>query len=125
MSQLPPVALDKTVPAAQKMERRASVRLKSNAKGHCQSLSLQREMSWEAVVRDISSSGIGLLLPRRFEAGTLLTIELTETAEGKKHLLIARVVHATPQPEGNWLVGCTLASSLAEDEVQLLLGNTP
>jgi hypothetical protein len=122
MSQLPPVALDKTVPAAQKRERRASVRLESNAKGHCQSLSLRRETGWEAVVRDISCSGIGLLLPRRFEVGTLLAIELAEKVEGKKHLLIARVAHATQQPEGNWLIGAAFMSPLTEDEVQLLAG---
>jgi PilZ domain-containing protein len=125
MSQLPPVALDKTDPAARKAERRVSVRFQSNAKGHCQSVSLQRESAWEAIVRDISCSGIGLLLPRRFERGTLLTIELTETTAGQTRLLLVRVVHATPQPEGNWLLGCALTNSLTEDEVQLLSGNTP
>ncbi|SRR5581483_3581515 len=125
MSQLPPVALDKTNAAARNAERRASVRFQSNAKGHCQSLSLQRESAWEAVVRDISCTGIGLSLPRRFERGTLLTIELTDTTGGQTHLLLARVVHSTAQPEGNWLVGCALTSSLTDDEVQLLSGNTP
>jgi hypothetical protein len=125
MSQLPPVALDKTDPAARKVERRASIRLQGDAKGHCQSVSLQRESAWEAIVVDISCSGIGLLLPRRFEGGALLTIELTEATAGQTHLLLVRVVHATPQPEGNWLLGCALMTALTEDEVQLLSGKTP
>jgi hypothetical protein len=112
-----------SVPTAEKRERRASVRLQSGAKGSCQSLSKQREVGWDATVCDISSTGIGLLLSRRFEPGTLLTVEIAQ--EGQKRLLVARVVRTSPQPEGGWLVGCRLASSLTEDEVQLLLGNPP
>lgn len=109
--------------AAQKDERRAAVRLQSSARGSCQSLSMQREADWEAFVRDISSSGIGLLLPRRFERGALLSIELPEAGEGRKRLLLARVARSVPQPDGGWLIGCILASPLSDDELQLLLGN--
>ncbi|HTU90181.1 MAG TPA: PilZ domain-containing protein [Gemmataceae bacterium] len=112
------------VPAASKGERRASVRLQSNAKGSCQSLSMQRETHWEATVRDISCQGIGLLLTRRFEPGALLAIELTEANEERKRLLLVRVARAVPQPEGRWLIGCTLANPLTEDEVRLLLGES-
>lgn len=111
--------------ASQKQERRASVRLQSQAKGSCQSLSMQREADWQATVRDISCSGIGLVLPRRFEPGSLLAIELTEATEGRRRLLLGRVARAVPQPEGDWLIGCTMANPLTEDEVQLLLGNAP
>ncbi len=110
-------------PASQKRERRACVRLQSNAKGSCQSLSMQREADWQAMVRDISCTGIGLLLPRRFEPGSLLAIELTEATEGRRRLLLGRVARAEPQPDGNWLIGCTMANPLTEDEVRLLIGN--
>jgi hypothetical protein len=117
--------LDKSAPASCNRERRASVRYQSDAKGSCQSLSVQREMDWEATVLDISCHGIGLLLPRRFEPGTLLTVGLTEQAEGEKRLLLARVVRASAQPEGRWLVGCTLINPLTEDELKLLLSSAP
>ena len=125
MSQPTSVRPDESAAATSVRERRASVRLPSSAKGSCQSLSLQREFDWEATVRDISCRGIGLLLPRRFEAGTLLAVELIEEPEGKKRLLLARVVRTSPQSEGSWLVGCTLVSSLTEDELQYLLGSAP
>jgi hypothetical protein len=125
MSQPTTLTLDEPAPAVCRRERRASVRLQSSAKGCCQSLSIQREAGWEATVRDISCSGIGLLISRRFEIGTLLAIELAEAAEGPTRLLVARVVRLLPQSEGHWLVGCKLMSSLSEDEVRLLLGNTP
>ena len=115
--------LDESNSPVHNRERRASVRLQSSAKGSCQSLSVRREMGWEASVRDISCDGIGLVLPRRFEVGTLLAVELTEEAEGPKHLLLARVVRTLPQSESSWLVGCTLVNPLTEDELQLLLGS--
>jgi hypothetical protein len=107
--------------SAQPRERRVSVRFDSNAKGSCQTLSVHREMAWEATVRNISCEGIGLLLGRRFEPGALLAIELTESSEGRQLLLLARVAHATQQPEGSWLVGCTLMNPLSEDEIANLL----
>lgn len=121
MSQSTPGMNAQSATASRKGERRASVRFQSNAKGSCQTLSAQRDTAWEATVRNISCEGIGLLLGRRFEPGELLTIELTEAAEGRKRLLLARVAHATSQPEGHWLVGCTLIHPLSEEEVQLLL----
>lgn len=110
-----------SAPAVLKGERRASVRYESNAKGSCQTLSLHRESAWEATVRNISCDGIGLLLGRRFEPGALLSIELTESSQERQRLLLARVAHATPQPDGKWLVGCTLLNPLGEDEIQTLL----
>jgi hypothetical protein len=80
-----------------KQERRVSVRLQSGAKGSCQSLSKQREVGWEATLRDISCTGIGLLLPRRFEPGTLLAVEIAGGTKQRKHLFVARVVRTSPQ----------------------------
>ena len=101
-------------------ERRASVRYRSSRKGSCQTLSAHRESCWEATVRDISPEGIGLLLPRRFEPGAVLSIELIDAREEQPRLLLARVVHATARPEGGWLVGCELVSPLSDEEAQTL-----
>jgi len=107
-------------PAISPEERRASVRYRSDVKGSCQTLSVRRETSWEAIVRDISPDGVGLLLGRRFEPGVLLAIELTAAGDDQTRLLLARVAHATARPEGGWLIGCTLLSPLSDDEVQQL-----
>lgn len=114
--------LDETADVAHPVERRAAVRLQSNAKGSCQSLSRHLETDWQAVVRDISCTGIGLLLARRFEVGTLFTIELAGTPEGQTQMLVARVVHAALQQDGNWFFGCSFLSPLAEHELQSLIG---
>ena len=110
-----------SAPATPKGERRVSVRFESSVIGSCRTLSIHRESAWEAIVRNISCEGIGLLLSRRFEPGALLSIELNESNEGGQRLLLAQVAHATPQPEGKWLIGCTLVNPLSEDEIPSLL----
>ena len=74
----------------------------------------------EAIVRNISSDGVGLLLSRRFEPGVLLVIDVLDKNEGQTRLLLARVIHATARPEGGWLIGCCLLNILTDNEVQNL-----
>jgi hypothetical protein len=107
------------VPVNRPGERRVSVRYRSGITGSCQTLAVLRESTWEAIVRDISANGIGLLLERRFEPGVLLALELVDRDQ-QAHLMLARVSHATAQSEGGWLIGCTLLNPLSEEEVQIL-----
>lgn len=119
-SQQPAAATVPPVPTEGQGERRVAVRYHSTLKGCCQTLSVQRESSWQATVRNVSASGIGLILERRFERGVLLTVELNDR-DGHPHLILARVRHATALPEGGWLIGCSLLDPLSEDEIRLLL----
>jgi hypothetical protein len=73
--------------------------------------------SWDARVVDISSTGVGLLLERRFEPGTLLSFRLEGPAGGQSCNAFARVIHATRQSDGRWLLGCALVGEL--DAAQL------
>lgn len=101
-------------------ERRVSVRYQAQLKGSCQTLSAQRGTAWQATIRDISQDGIGLLLARRFEPGSTLSIELTDAAGEQAHLLLGRVAHATARPEGGWVIGCALLNPLSEEEIHAL-----
>lgn len=76
------------------------------------------ENTWDARVIDISRTGVGLLLGRRFEPGTLLTFRLEGRTEGQSYNAIARVVHATRQVEGGWLLGCVLLDPLDESQLR-------
>ena len=76
------------------------------------------ENAWDARVIDISTTGVGLLLTRRFEPGTLLTFRLEGRTEGQSYNAIARVVHATRQAEGGWLLGCVLLDPLDEPQLR-------
>jgi hypothetical protein len=100
-------------------ERRAAVRYPCGLASSCHTITSRREDAWTATVKDISLTGIGLLLGRRFEPGILLAVEVP--AEGAPQLLLARVMHTRPHGEGVWLIGCELVNPLAEDELKALL----
>ncbi len=70
---------------------------------------------------NLSSSGIGLLLDTTIEADSHLIIRLQSTRTGAAFDLLARVVHCTPQPSGEWLAGCKLTKSLSQEELDALL----
>jgi hypothetical protein len=79
------------------------------------------------ISQDLSASGIGFILHRRFDPGTLLTIELERPKRDSRRSespvatwgqLPARVLHATPQPDGYWRLGCALVQALSEEELR-------
>ena len=92
-------------------ERRAQLRHRCN----CSALVLAEGGAVEAQVRNISLRGIGLLLSRQLQPGTLLSVALTE----HEHPLAieARVVHSTQQSRG-WLTGCTFIERISEQELE-------
>jgi hypothetical protein len=99
---------------------RGPARRPQGIEAFCRSVAAVKDDPWPARVRDLSSGSIGLVLTRRFEPGTLLVIELEKKAANLSHTLVGRVVHATAQTNG-WMIGCTLANKLAEDDLQALL----
>jgi hypothetical protein len=72
-----------------------------------------------AWVRDISASGVSLLLPREFEPGTLLTLEFENPDQGVNAVLGARVVYSLEvPPDGRWLHGCAFERELTDHELR-------
>jgi hypothetical protein len=59
-----------------------------------------------------------MIVDRHWQAGTALVVELPAGEDVRP--VGARVVHATPQPGGCFLVGCTLDTQLSDAEVQAL-----
>jgi hypothetical protein len=99
-------------------ERRAFRRYTADLEVSCRTLGAGRADSWPARLRDISAGGVGLVLGRRFEAGTLLAVDLANTASGSPRTLLSRVMHVTAQPEGEWLLGLALLREMGEDELR-------
>jgi hypothetical protein len=89
----------------------------------CQPLATRgdNDICWSARIKDISAGGMGLVLTRRFERGTGLAIEIPATATRPADTLLAKVMHVTRLPDGQWLLGCAFVSILGDDEVQNLL----
>jgi hypothetical protein len=96
-------------------ERRAWVRFRSEQDVACNTE--EANTGWLGRVRNISCSGIALLLRRRFEPGTDLNIEL-ETKAGWPRRLSVRVIHATQDSNDRWIIGCAFATPLSREELQ-------
>ena len=77
--------------------------------------------SVDAWVVDISAKGLGLLLDRPLENGTLLFVELEATPRASPVELLANVTRATPIGEAEWLIGCEFVNGLSEEELQAIL----
>jgi hypothetical protein len=69
-------------------------------------------------VRDISRTGIGLILPRRWEKGTILLLQLDGVRGGGSRTLCACVIHSTPHPDDGFVVGCAHGGELSDEEIQ-------
>ena len=112
---------------ARQAERRAWVRYPTDLPGSCQPLGQRRDdnLWWSAQVRDLSAGGIGLVVSRRFEVGTILSVELPSTTQGPSVSVLARVVRCAALADGRWLIGCEFASPLSEDDVRALAGPNP
>src|SRR5262249_57524342 len=75
---------------------------------------------WGAGVVNISANGIGLLLDRPVENGTLLSLALRSPTTHSSHTILACVVHVTSRP-GEWTVGCNFIRELSEADLKALL----
>ena len=74
-----------------------------------------------AWVCNLSRGGIGLNLSQTLAADQELVIHLKMT-EGNVTLKVpAKVVHATPEIDGTWRVGCEFHQPLTPDELDALL----
>src|SRR5436190_16361947 len=98
--------------------RRAWVRYPCGQKSVCRAVAnSQHGGLWPAKVRDISTSGISVIMSRRFEVGTVLVVELANTSGDESLLLLARVVRVTQRLRDDWVMGCTLSKQLGPNEL--------
>jgi serine/threonine protein kinase len=75
---------------------------------------------WPLVIRDVSTQGIGVLLARRFEPGTVLTIEFGSGGKSAARIP-ARVVRVQPERAGHWIHGCALEHPLTNEQLRALV----
>ena len=77
---------------------------------------------WPLIVKDVSAGGAGLLLARRFEPGTELTITFNVSPDGRPREFPVKVVRVRADGLGHWAHGCAFAAPLTEGELALMLG---
>lgn len=93
----------------------------------CQPASLlaMKEAGWTALIRDISQGGVRLHVPRRFEKGTPLAIELPGDQDHEASIVFVNVVFVKRGEDGLWVLGCKFVCELNDDEMRRLLTFDP
>jgi hypothetical protein len=74
--------------------------------------------TWHGIAYNLSTTGIGLVLPWPVRPGVTLVIEPWGLANART--LLARVVRSTPIAF-TWFLGCELANPLADEELRAWL----
>jgi hypothetical protein len=111
-------AQDATSQNTSGVERRGATRHPSSLKIACYPVGGSLMERRQARIRNVSKTGIGLVVDRAWQSGTMLIVELP--GEESTKTVRARVVHSTPQMSGTYLVGCNFESALSDAEVQAL-----
>ena len=102
-------------------ERRCAVRHSCRATDPTVAVEVsEQEERWTATIRDISLSGMGLIVAKLCDPGTLLDVELEGVTRALASLSM-RVVRVSKHTDG-WLLGCLLAEQLSADALEALLG---
>ncbi len=104
----------------QAMQRRTAVRYRC-ALATAGRLSLPGGVVVDTWILNLSETGIGLNLASPLEAGTPLVVHMRGPSAGPEVALAARVVHATPEPDGSWRVGCVFDRRLKAEALAELL----
>lgn len=81
----------------------------------------QRSESAEVTgyVETLERDRVRLWVKQRFEAGTVLRLELP-AADGSTQPVLGCVVRLTPEATGEWIVECTFASELRDEDLRPL-----
>jgi hypothetical protein len=98
-------------------ERRVRVRYPSSAQTTLLLVNGTEHPRLSGRVRNISRGGINLVVPQSFEPGSMLGIDLPSPDGHSSYTVLACVVHVTPQPAGEWGVGCTFSQELTDAEL--------
>jgi hypothetical protein len=115
-----PIGSPQAPPSRQRaaVERRAAERFPSDLVAAVHPLALPKKEAVAARVKDVSADGISLVVRYRFLPGTVLVIDLDGAPDQFGRPLLGRVVHATPQGDGRWVLGCALRRQLSADQLQ-------
>jgi serine/threonine protein kinase len=116
-----PAARGRKAPTGE--DRRKASRFSCDLDGACRPVGASRRTRWKARVTDVSAEGLGLLLSRRFDPGTVLLLELRGARLETVSQLLLRVVRVQ-KAQRQWAVGCQLACRLKPAELQDLTAAT-
>jgi hypothetical protein len=103
------------------LERRAALRMELDDTTSCHLVAGVGDTYWPARVLDISTTGVRLVLRKRFDLETRILVELANGRRAFSRAVMMRVAHLVRQPDGAYLLGGEFARRLTHDELMALL----
>lgn len=98
-------------------ERRVWLRYAANLNVRCGESGGESDPGVLAVICDISRGGIQIICSRRFEPGTLISVELPAARREEGVAVLACVVRAHPHGDSEWVMGCRFSCELNESQL--------
>jgi serine/threonine protein kinase len=102
------------------VNRRGARRYSATLEASCRRLQ-SRSDQWSAMIQDISMTGVRLELNRRFETGTVLSLDVLSEQDAVASSLLMRVCWVRDAHEKKWSVGCAFHQPLSAGELDTLL----
>jgi hypothetical protein len=98
-------------------EKRADERFAVAVHVDCELASPVLEDFGKVKVKNISTSGVGLIVTEPVATGMLLVVKLVNPVKKFSKTLLVRTVHVTPQASGSYLIGGNLDTPLTYEEL--------
>jgi hypothetical protein len=98
-------------------ERRVWLRYSASLNVRCGEVHEEGDADVLAVICNISRGGIQMISPRRFEPGTLISVELPGTRREDGMAVLACVVRARPHGDSEWAMGCRFSCELQDQQL--------
>ncbi|MGF1579387.1 MAG: PilZ domain-containing protein [Gemmataceae bacterium] len=115
------VASDSAPPKIVREERRSSIRFPVNEPITYELAGPGAREAKSGCIRDISLGGVKLSIAQPIEPGELLTLHLPSPNGTESNAVLSCVVHVSKMDEETWVVGCTFARNLTEDDISPFL----
>src|SRR5262249_34102741 len=115
------VALGAERKRADALDQRTWERFPCSVQGSYQLLSDGEPEPSPGQVRNVSESGVGLVVSRSIEPGTLVSLDLYGPTGQGRLAILACVVHVTPRENETWSLGCNFIRELSDKELCALV----
>jgi hypothetical protein len=115
---------DPVLPAnapAHGIERRVAPRFPINLTTSCRLMAVVPARTLSVRVRNVSVSGISLVVSRPVDPGDRLEIELRSVARNVTRLLTVQVVYCIEHPSGELIVGGRFSEPLTHEEFRVFV----
>ncbi len=102
-------------------ERRVHERYSIEMDAKCRAIANRAGHLWDALIVDLSTSGVCMHLGRRFEVGSILEILFCQEESDSNARQMVRVRWIKSSEKKGWMFGCEFVNAINDDQVQSIV----